>query len=92
MALTAALLEKNSLKLNCSEPGVGSRNAVMIRVHEDKNGNWRKIDFDKWRHTWRPITSRSILGPKTRPMEIARHVPGEEDRGSIPAEEPSERI
>ena len=91
MALTAALWKNYSLKLDCWESEVGNRNTVTIRLHKDKKGNWGRVDWEEWSRNWRPRTSRSILGPKTRPMEILQHVPGEEVWGSILAEEPSER-
>ena len=87
MALTAACRKNYRLKLNCWETGVGNRNTVTILLHKDK-GNWRRIECEKWSHTWKPRSSRSILGPKTRPMGILQHVRGEEDWGRILAEKP----
>ena len=89
MAITAKLRRNYSLKLNCWEAGVGICNTVTIRLHKDRKGNWRRINCKKWSHTWRPRSSRSIFGPKTRPMEIFQHAQGEEDwKRILAAEEP----
>ena len=79
MAIVAALRRNYRLKFNCWEAGVGNRNTVMILLHKDKKGNWRRINCKEWRYTWRPRSSRSIIGPETRPMEIFQLVQGEED-------------
>ena len=88
MAIRAALRRNYRLKLNCWEAGAGNCNTVTILLQKDKNGNWRRIDCKEWSHTRRPRSSRSIFGPKTRPMEIFQHIQGEEDWKRILAEEP----
>lgn len=88
MAIVATSRRNYWLKFHCWEvgPGVGVRNTITLHLHKEK-GNWRRKDCEVWGYGWRPRSSRSIFGAKTRPMEIPQQVQGERDWARILAEE-----
>ena len=79
MAITAALRVNYRLKLNCwDDDEARGHNTITIHLQKDK-GNWRRVDCGRWSLEWKPRSSRSIFGRKTRPMDILQRVDGEED-------------
>ncbi|KAI4108235.1 MAG: hypothetical protein L6R37_001108 [Teloschistes peruensis] len=97
MGLVARVRKNYWLKLNCWEPGVGTRDTVGTRnrirtrntvtIHlQKKNGVWRRTDCETWKHRWRPRSSRSIVGPKTHLIQIPQQVKKDGDWGRILAE------
>ena len=90
MAIVAWLRKNYWLKLNCWEigGGFGARDTITIHLQKE-GGNWRRMDCEAWDLRKMPRSSRSILGPKTRPMEIPQQAQGEPDRARFLAEEGS---
>ena len=85
--LVATFRKEYSLKLNCWDAKAGTQNTVTIQLRKDGQGNWRRVDCGEWSHTWKPRSSQSIFGPKTRPMGILQSVQGEEDWARILADQ-----
>ena len=86
MAITAALRRNYWLKLDCWEAEAGIRSTITIHLRK-KNGSWRRVQCERWSYRLRPRSSRSIFGPKTRPMDILQRVQGEADWGHMLAQE-----
>ena len=89
MAIAAAMRIHYTLKLNCWMPGRSTFNTISIPLRK-KNGDWRRVNCDDWKYSWRPRSSRSIFGKKTRPIEIPQRVRGERDWGYALAKEQQE--
>ena len=87
MALVARNRKTYWLKLNCWDPRdeLGDRDTITIYLQKEGE-NWRRKNCEVLDYRRRPRSSQSVLGPKTRPMEIPQHVQGERDWGRILAE------
>ena len=86
MALRAAFRTQYDLKLNCWVKGVGSRDTITITLCKISD-QWRRVDCNEWKYSWKPRSSLSIFGAKARPVNIPKRVEGEENWGYVLARE-----